>query len=93
MTCAACDRALLKREHAQPMQVGWFKVWPKSLCDECARTHQWAPGRAEALLRLVEGRTDPDELARVVAKTPMRPGFVCDAGDIDESADVREQAT
>lgn len=74
MKCAGpdCERELAKYEHAQPMWVGKHKYWPKSLCDDCAKKHQWQRGSDDALARLTTGKTDFAELARIEALTPVQ---------------------
>lgn len=71
MKCAGCETELQRREHAQPMTVFGVRCWPKSFCDACCRAGLTKPGNAAALERLVRGKVDPDELARVVARSPV----------------------
>ncbi len=70
MNCAGCDRTLLRREHAQPMQVMGIRTWPKSFCDTCCRANPWPTGNPAALERLITGKTDYHELARITQATP-----------------------
>lgn len=71
MNCAACDKTLQTREHAQPMTINGTRRWPKSLCDNCAKANQWEPGSHDALHRLTTGTVDPNEAARIAELTPL----------------------
>jgi hypothetical protein len=67
--CWNCERELERREHAQAVTYRFgrdeIKVWPKSLCDPCARANMWKPGAPGALDRLRSGKLDEDEVERI----------------------------
>jgi hypothetical protein len=69
MKCAVCEVELLAWERPQTMTLGGTQYRVTALCDRCARLNTTRGGSPESLERLVKGKLDEEEVARVRAAT------------------------